>query len=110
MVRSHPPRNSEKLIRQSSATYLGASHHDARHYDLLTHLLFRCRSRGTSVTQTLSSEVGPAAIVSAAVAHVYVGTTKGVYLYHAAANGQLTLVSGSPFKLAGTKPEATGNS
>jgi hypothetical protein len=32
-----------------------------------------------------------------AVAHVYVATPKGVKLYDAASNGELTLVSGSPF-------------
>jgi hypothetical protein len=35
------------------------------------------------------------------VAYVYVGTTKGVYLYDAASNGSLTPVSGSPFSVAG---------
>ena len=57
---------------------------------------------GPAFTQNPSSEASPAATVSASdVAHVYVGTHKGVYLYNAAANGKLTLVSGSPFKTTG---------
>jgi hypothetical protein len=39
---------------------------------------------------------------------VYVGTAKGVYLYDAASNGKLTLVSGSPFKTAGTAIGSNG--
>jgi hypothetical protein len=39
---------------------------------------------------------------SSRVADVYVGTTNGVYLYHAQSNGALTAVSGSPFSIAGT--------
>ena len=36
------------------------------------------------------------------VANVYVGSpTRGVYVYHAAADGQLTLVPGSPFQTVG---------
>jgi hypothetical protein len=61
-------------------------------------------------TQDQSSEASPAATVSAAdVGDVYVGTTKGVYLYHAATNGQLTLVSGSPFTVAGRIAGSNGN-
>ncbi len=52
-------------------------------------------------TQNPSSEVSLAVTASTSdVAHVYVGTTKGVYLYDAASNGKLTLVSGSPFQSA----------
>jgi len=36
------------------------------------------------------------------VSDVYVGTSKGVYLYHADVNGKLSLVSGSPFSIVGT--------
>ena len=36
------------------------------------------------------------------VSDVYVGTSKGVYLYHAGASGGLSLVSGSPFAIGGT--------
>lgn len=36
------------------------------------------------------------------VADVYVGTPNGVYLYHAATNGSLSLVTGSPYPVAGT--------
>ena len=35
------------------------------------------------------------------VAYVYVGTPAGVRLYDAAANGQLSLVAGSPFAVSG---------
>ncbi len=57
---------------------------------------------GIAFTQNPSSEASPEATVSASdVAHVYVGTAKGVYLYDAASNGKLTLVSGSPFKTTG---------
>jgi hypothetical protein len=41
------------------------------------------------------------AFATTLVAHVYVQTTKGVNLYNAAPNGQLTLASGSPFKTVG---------
>jgi len=36
------------------------------------------------------------------VSDVYVGTSRGVYLYHAGASGSLSLVSGSPFAVGGT--------
>jgi hypothetical protein len=39
---------------------------------------------------------------------VYVGTTKGVYLYNAASNGSLSLVSGSPFSVAGNAVGSNG--
>lgn len=38
----------------------------------------------------------------ARVSDVYVGTSIGVYVYHAASNGNLSLVSGSPYSVAGT--------
>jgi hypothetical protein len=66
-------------------------------------------SAGPAFTQTPSNEASPAATVSAsAVAYVYVGTAKGVYLYDAASNGKLTLVSGSPFKTAGAANGSNG--
>jgi Bacterial Ig domain len=66
-------------------------------------------SAGPAFTQIQSSEANAAATVSAAdVAHVYVGTATGVYLYDAAANGKLTLVSGSPFKTTGVAMVSTG--
>lgn len=37
------------------------------------------------------------------VSDVYVGTPNGVYLYHTAANGSLSLVSGSPYPVAGNE-------
>ncbi len=58
---------------------------------------------GPAFSQNASSAVSSAATAAASdVAHVYVGTHKGVYLYHAASNGKLTLVSGSAFKITGT--------
>ncbi len=66
-------------------------------------------SAGPALTQEQSSKADPAATVTAAdVAYVYVGTANGVYLYDAAANGKLTLVSGSPFKIAGTASASNG--
>lgn len=59
-------------------------------------------STGRAVSQTKSQDSVPAQTITASdVAHVYVGTTKGVYLYDATANGSLTLVSGSPFHPTG---------
>jgi hypothetical protein len=56
-----------------------------------------------------SSDISSAATPTAAqAAHVYVGTTKGVYLYNAASNGSLTLVSGSPFSIAGSALGSNG--
>jgi len=43
----------------------------------------------------------PMATAASHVAYVYVGTSNGVYLYDAASDGNLTLVSGSPFAIAG---------
>ena len=55
-------------------------------------------SAGPAFNQTWSPQAAPATTVSAAdVANVYVGTSNGIVLYHAAANGKLTLVPGSPF-------------
>lgn len=56
-----------------------------------------------------SSDISSAATPTAAhVAYVYVGTTKGVYLYDAASNGSLSLVSGSPFSIAGAAIGSNG--
>ena len=56
---------------------------------------------GIAFSQPLP-DASPAATAAVAdPAYVYVGTTKGVYLYNAASNGSLTLVSGSPFSIAG---------
>ena len=49
-------------------------------------------------TQTKPEDVAAAATP---VAYVYVGNAKGVDLYDAASNGQLTLVKGSPFQTSG---------
>ena len=56
-----------------------------------------------------ASDVSSAATTAAAqAAYVYVGTTKGVYLYNAASNGSLSLVSGSPFSIAGSAVGSNG--
>ena len=56
-----------------------------------------------------SFDATPAASIAAdPVAYVYVGTTNGVYLYNAAANGSLTLVPGSPFAIAGNAVGSNG--
>jgi hypothetical protein len=60
-------------------------------------ILFLSASLTTCLCQTTSH-----------VAYVYVGTTKGVYLYDAASNGALTLVSGSPFTIAGNAIGSNG--
>jgi hypothetical protein len=55
-----------------------------------------------------STDVSSATTSSSAQAHVYVGTSKGVYLYDAASNGSLSLVSGSPFTIAGSAAGSNG--
>ena len=60
-------------------------------------------SAGLAFTQTPSSDANPETVPSAShVTYVYVGTASGVYLYDAASNGKLTLVSGSPFPITGS--------
>jgi hypothetical protein len=54
-------------------------------------------SAGLTFAQSTSTQV-VLAVTAAPIADVYVGTTKGIYLYDAATTGKLTLVSGSPFK------------
>ena len=85
----------------------------------MTHVVRNCiltfclaaPSAGIAFSQTQSSEASPAATVAAAaVAYVYVGTLKGVYLYHAASNGKWTLVSASPFKTTGLAIGSNGKS
>jgi hypothetical protein len=61
-------------------------------------------SAGPAFTRTTSPAVireSTIAAPAAPVAHVYIGTTKGVVLYNAASDGQLTLVEGSPFQTSG---------
>jgi hypothetical protein len=53
-----------------------------------------------SSSQTIEN-IPPEATSTAPVAYVYVSTSRGVNLYDAAANGQLKLVSGSPFAITG---------
>jgi hypothetical protein len=57
----------------------------------------------------VDSDVSSAATPAAApVAYVYVGTGKGSYLYNAASNGSLSLVSGSPFPITGSAIGSNG--
>lgn len=42
------------------------------------------------------------------VSYVYIGTSQGVYLYNADSHGTLSLVSGSPFSIAGTATGSNG--
>lgn len=53
----------------------------------------------TSAFPQTSSDPTP---TSVRVADIYVGTSGGVYLYHAGSNGNISLVSGSPFSVVGT--------
>jgi hypothetical protein len=50
----------------------------------------------------------PQAASTSPVAYVYVGTSKGVELYNAAVNGQLSLVHGSPFPITGMAAGSNG--
>jgi hypothetical protein len=49
-----------------------------------------------------------ASATAAPVAYVYIQTTPGVMAYAAAANGTLTLVKGSPFKVTGQMEDISG--
>lgn len=65
------------------------------------------------VAGVASLAVGPtqkavAATAPAPVANIYVQTTPGVMVYNAAANGTLTLVKGSPFKVSGQMEDISG--
>jgi hypothetical protein len=62
---------------------------------------FPLLSAGIAFPQTSADVISDGAATFAGTAYVYVGTTKGVYLYNAASNGSLSLVSGSPFAVAG---------
>jgi hypothetical protein len=50
----------------------------------------------------------PVLAQTAPVANIYVQTTPGVMVYNAAANGTLTLVKGSPFKVTGQMEDING--
>jgi Big-like domain-containing protein len=57
----------------------------------------------------IDSDISSAAAAAASpVSYVYVGTGKGVYLYDAAPNGSLSLVSGSPFPITGSAIGSNG--
>ena len=55
---------------------------------------------GLAFAQTTPDEVAPA-VTAASVAYVYMGLTKGVYLYDASSTGKLTRVSSSAYHPAG---------
>jgi len=55
----------------------------------------------TTVAQTAASGTSTVDPTSARVSDVYVGTSKGVYVYHANVNGSVSLVPGSPFPIGG---------
>lgn len=55
---------------------------------------------GLAFAQTTPDEVAPA-VTAPPVAYVYIGTTKGVYLYDAASTGKLTRVSSTAYHPAG---------
>lgn len=63
---------------------------------------------GTLFTPTAEAQASGASTV-ATVAHVYVQTSKGVLLYHEAADGRLALDSASPFQTAGQLIGSTGS-
>lgn len=68
-------------------------------------LLINCLaalSAAPALTQTSFSQATAEASTAAPVAYVYVGTGNGINLYYAAANGRLTLASGSPFHVIGS--------
>ncbi|MGA2537179.1 MAG: hypothetical protein ABSF53_14275, partial [Terracidiphilus sp.] len=59
-------------------------------------------SAGSALAQTTSDEAVSTTTTAPPVAYVYVGTGNGINLYYAAANGKLTLVTGSPFHVTGS--------
>jgi hypothetical protein len=61
-----------------------------------------------SATPGFSQTADTVSATAAAVAHVYVQTTKGVMAYAADATGKLTLVSGSPFSVSGEMEDTNG--
>jgi hypothetical protein len=63
-------------------------------------------SAASAFTQTSDDEA--AAKKAAPVAYVYIQTNPGVLAFAAAANGQLTLVKGSPFKVSGQMEDISG--
>jgi hypothetical protein len=65
-------------------------------------LSFALLSTGIAVAQISTDSTAAVSPTTARVSDVYVGTAKGVYLYHAGANGGLSLVSGSPYPIGGT--------
>ena len=56
---------------------------------------------GPAFTQGPSDQIASASKTAAPVAYVYVQTQKGVNVYGAASDGNLTLVAGSPFATSG---------
>ena len=73
-------------------------------------LTFCLAFTSAGLTQSTSTEAAPAATTAAPIAHVYVGTTKGIYFYDAAATGKLTLAKATPdAAAAGLLIGVTGN-
>ena len=71
-------------------------------------LLLAALSPSTAFPQTAPDVTSAATPAAAQAAYVYVGTAKGVYLYNSASNGSLSLVSGSPFSVAGNAVGSNG--
>lgn len=68
--------------------------------------MFKIRSVSSAVfvlvaALTTCFAQSPATTSPSQAAYVYVGTSKGVYLYDASTSGALTAVSGSPFSVTG---------
>ena len=80
----------------------------ARLADLrIQHALEICLAVSLTFLNSSAAQEAMAA-APAPVAYVYVQTSKGVVLYHAAANGTLTRVSGSPFHTVGEMVGSNG--
>ena len=58
--------------------------------------------------QTDEKTPATASAIVAPVAHVYIQTSPGVMVYSAAANGTLSVVKGSPFKVSGQMEDIGG--
>ena len=76
--------------------------------------MFKIRSVSSAVfvlaaTFTTCFAQSPATTSSSQAAYVYVGTSRGVYLYDAFTNGALTAVSGSPISVTGNAVGSNGS-
>ncbi|MGC2251704.1 MAG: Ig-like domain-containing protein [Acidobacteriaceae bacterium] len=75
--------------------------------------MFKIRSVSSAVfvlvaALTTCFAQSPATTSPSQAAYVYVGTSKGVYLYDASTSGALTAVSGSPFSVTGNAVGSNG--